>query len=90
MKTLLQAALKNALRTSAILFAFAPGQKLSEHTAARPAVIHILAGEVELTLGADRFQAGPGSWAHLEPNVPHSLLANTPTVMLLTLIGGEG
>jgi quercetin dioxygenase-like cupin family protein len=74
----------------AILFGFAPGQMLSEHTAARPAVIHILAGEVELTLGADHFQAGPGAWAHLEPNVTHSLLAKTPTVMLLTLVGGEG
>jgi quercetin dioxygenase-like cupin family protein len=88
--SILSRSLYQAADCKVILFGFAPGQMLSEHTAARPAVIHILEGEVDLTLGADHFQAGPGSWAHLEPNVQHSLLAKTPTVMLLTLIGGEG
>jgi len=87
--SILSRSLVQAADCKVILFSFAPGQMLSEHTAARPAVIHILEGEVDLTLGADHFQAGAGSWAHLEPNVQHSLLAKTPTVMLLTLIGGE-
>jgi quercetin dioxygenase-like cupin family protein len=88
--SILSRSLYQAADCKVILFGFAPGQMLSEHTAARPAVIHVLEGEVELTLGADHFQASAGSWAHLEPNVRHSLLARTPTVMLLTLIGGEG
>ena len=87
--SILSRSLYQAADCKAILFGFAAGQMLSEHTAARPAVIHILEGEVDLTLGEDHFQAGPGSWAHLEPNVRHSLLAKTPTVMLLTLVGAE-
>jgi quercetin dioxygenase-like cupin family protein len=31
-----------------ILFAFAPGQALTEHTAARPAVLHFLSGEASV------------------------------------------
>ena len=88
--SILSRSLYQAADCKVILFGFAPGQMLSEHTAARPALIHVLEGQVDLTLGEDHFQAGPGSWAHLEPNVPHSVLAKTPTIMLLTLIGGEG
>ena len=33
----------------AILFAFAPGQELSEHTASHPAILHFLRGEADLT-----------------------------------------
>ena len=88
--SILSRSLYQAADCKVILFGFAPGQMLSEHTAARPAVIHILEGEVALTLGADQFQAGPGSWAHLEPKVAHSQLAITPTVMQLTLFGAEG
>ena len=35
----------------AILFGFAPGQELSEHTAARPAILHFLSGEAESNAG---------------------------------------
>jgi quercetin dioxygenase-like cupin family protein len=71
----------------AIVFAFAPGQELSEHTASVPAVIHVLEGECELTLGGDSFPAGPGAWAAMKPNLPHSLLAKTPVRMLLIMQG---
>ncbi len=71
----------------AIVFAFAPGQELSEHTASVPAIIHILEGECELTLGPDSFQAGPGAWAAMKPNLAHSLLAKTPVRMLLIMQG---
>jgi quercetin dioxygenase-like cupin family protein len=69
-----------------ILFGFAAGQELSEHTASKPAVIHILSGQARLTLGGDSFEAGPGAWAHMPPNMPHSVYAHTPVTMLLTLL----
>jgi quercetin dioxygenase-like cupin family protein len=68
-----------------ILFGFAAGQELSEHTSSKPAVLHILQGEARLKLDQDEFDAKAGAWAHMPPNLPHSILAKTPLIMLLTL-----
>ena len=73
-------------RVKAIVFAFAPGQELSEHTASVPAMIQILEGECTLTLGKDSFEAKPGAWAFMDPNLPHSILAHTPVKMLLIML----
>lgn len=69
-----------------IYFGFAAGELLSEHTAAMPAIIEIIEGTATLTLGTESHEAGPGSWAYMPANLPHSLEANTPVVMLLTLL----
>ncbi len=70
----------------AVLFGFAAGQELSEHTASQPASILILQGEADLTLGGEQRSAGPGTWVHMPPNLPHSVHARTPLVMLLLLV----
>jgi quercetin dioxygenase-like cupin family protein len=70
----------------AILFAFSPGQELSEHTASVPAIVHILSGEARLTLGSDGFDVGAGAWAHMPARLPHSILAKTPVKMLLLML----
>jgi quercetin dioxygenase-like cupin family protein len=70
----------------AILFAFAPGQELSEHTASVPALLHFLQGEADLTLGGEAHQAGPGTWVHMEPKLTHSIRARTPVQMLLLML----
>ncbi len=70
----------------AILFGFAAGQELSEHTAAKPAILHFLQGEARLTLGDHATTAGPGTWVHMPPNLPHSVYAETTVVMLLYLV----
>lgn len=69
-----------------ILFGFDAGQELSEHTASRPAILHILQGQGRVMLGADTFEVKPGSWAHMPPNLPHSIHASTPLLMLLILL----
>jgi quercetin dioxygenase-like cupin family protein len=68
------------------LFGFAPGQELSEHTASMPAIIQILQGEASLTLGEDTIPAQAGTWVHMPANLTHALKANTPVIMLLTMI----
>ena len=73
----------------AIVFAFATGQELSEHTASVPAVIQILEGECDVTLGQDRFEAQAGFWAHLEARLPHSIYARTPVKMLLLMLDNK-
>jgi quercetin dioxygenase-like cupin family protein len=70
----------------AIIFGFATGQELSEHTASVPALIHILSGEAQVTLGPDHFDAGPGYWASMPPKLAHSILARTPVTMLLLML----
>lgn len=73
----------------AIIFAFAPGQELSEHTASVPAIIQILAGECHVSLGADQFEAQAGFWARMPAGLPHSILAKTPVKMLLLMLAGD-
>lgn len=75
-------------RARVVLFAFAEGQELTEHTAAVPAQIMFLKGEFRLTLGEDVVEARPGTWVHMPAHLPHSLLARTPAVMALTLLRG--
>lgn len=72
--------------SKSILFGFAPGQVLSEHTAAKPAVLHFLTGQARLTLGSDEKAAGPGTWVHMPPHLPHSVFAETEVHMLLVLL----
>lgn len=71
----------------AVLFGFAPGSELSEHTASKPAVLHFLEGEADLTLGAESRDARPGTWVHMEANLPHSIRARTAVRMLLLMLG---
>jgi quercetin dioxygenase-like cupin family protein len=77
-------------RVKAILFGFAPGQELSEHTASQPAILHFLQGEADLVLGAEQKSAGPGTWVHMPARLPHSILAKTETRMLLILFQSAG
>lgn len=68
-----------------ILFGFAPGQELSEHTAARPAILHFLRGEAKLTLGGETQTAKAGSFVRMAPRLPHSVYAESEVVMLLLM-----
>lgn len=70
-----------------VLFAFAAGEELSEHTSSRPATIHVISGELELGLDGEQTDAGPGVLVHMAAGLPHALRARTPSVMLLTLHG---
>ena len=69
-----------------VLFSFAQGEELSEHTAARPAIIHIVSGRAELTVGGDPIATGPGTWLRMAARTTHSVRATTPLVMLLYLL----
>jgi quercetin dioxygenase-like cupin family protein len=69
-----------------ILFGFAPGQELSEHTSARPAILHFLEGEADLMLGDEAKKAHAGTWVRMSAHLPHSIRARTPVRMLLMLL----
>ncbi|HEY3395929.1 MAG TPA: cupin domain-containing protein [Lacipirellulaceae bacterium] len=73
-------------RLKVVLFGFAAGQELSEHTASTPAIMHFLRGEANVTLGAEYLSAKGGTWIHMTAQLPHSIQAKTPLVMLLLLL----
>lgn len=73
-----------------VLFGFAEGQELSEHTASQPAMLTFLDGNAQLTLGDDPYTAEPGTWVYLPTNHPHSVQATTTTLMMLVLIKDRG
>lgn len=73
-----------------VLFGFAPGEALSEHTSARPAIIHILSGEADLTASGEAYEGMPGTWMRLPAGMTHSVRARTPLVMALYLLPTAG
>ena len=85
-KGILSRTLSSDDRLKAVLFGFAQGEELSEHTASMPAVLHFLHGEAKLTLGDDPLEARPGTWVHMPKGLRHSIQAKTTVVMLLLLL----
>jgi quercetin dioxygenase-like cupin family protein len=73
-----------------VLFAFSPGQELSEHSASVPAVVHVLRGEATLQLGEETIEAGPGTWVHMPPRLKHGVQARTALTMLLLMLKAQG
>lgn len=67
------------------LFCMAAGQQLSTHSASFPAVIHVLQGRGEITLGKEVYEAKPNSWFSMPKNLPHAVKATENLVFLLTL-----
>jgi quercetin dioxygenase-like cupin family protein len=73
-------------RLKAVLFGFAAGQELSEHTASTPAIMHFLKGRAAVTLGDDHMEVEAGCWIHMTAGLRHSIRTHTPVVMLLLLL----
>jgi quercetin dioxygenase-like cupin family protein len=69
-----------------VLFGFAKGQELSEHTASVPAILQQISGRARWRLGGEDVPAEPGAWAHMPANLPHAIVALSPCIMLLTMI----
>ena len=68
------------------LFAFDAGQGLSEHTAPFDAVVQVLDGEAELTVGGEVLCAPAGTLVVMPAHVPHAVRADQRFKILLTMI----
>ncbi len=79
-------ALAKASGGSVTLFAFETGQELSEHTAPFDAIVEVLDGEVELTIGGAKVSARAGETVLMPAKVPHAVRATTRFKMLLTMV----
>jgi quercetin dioxygenase-like cupin family protein len=68
-----------------VLFGFAAGQELSEHTSTQHALVQILSGACDFTLAGERHPLKAGDLLYLPPNLPHAVCTTQPFSMLLTL-----
>jgi quercetin dioxygenase-like cupin family protein len=68
------------------LFSFDRGQGLSEHTAPFDALVLVLEGQVELTIGGKKVLAAAGQTVLMPARISHALHAVEPFKMLLVMI----
>jgi len=68
-----------------VLFGFAEGQELTEHTSTQEALVQILSGECEFSLDGKPHQLKSGDLIFMPPHLPHSVRASQKFSMLLTL-----
>lgn len=73
---------------SITLFAFDEGQALNEHTAPYDALVQVLDGKVELTIGGKPVPAQAGETVLMPGGIPHAVTAKGRFKMLLTMIRG--
>lgn len=71
---------------SVTLFAFDEGQDLSEHTVPFDGLVHVLEGEVEITISGKPFHLRIGDAIVMPANEPHAVKAVKRFKMLLTMI----
>lgn len=80
---------RTLLRTAngrVVLFGFAEGQELTEHTSTQHATVQVLSGECDFTLAGKPQLLKTGDLLYMPPNLPHALKARTQFSMLLTLL----
>ncbi|MCD4734671.1 MAG: cupin domain-containing protein [Bacteroidales bacterium] len=71
------------------LFAFDKGQQLSEHSAPFDALIQILEGKGQITIGGNPFDLSAGDSIIMPANIPHAVYATDQFKMLLTMIKSD-
>ncbi|MBK8479320.1 MAG: cupin domain-containing protein [Opitutaceae bacterium] len=76
----------SAGRTRVVLFGFAAGQELTEHATPARALVQILSGRSEWTLGGEQRTLSAGELLHMPPGLAHSVRAVEAFSMLLTLV----
>lgn len=69
-----------------VLFTMAAGERLSEHTAARPAIVHVLSGEGTLIVAGDSHELAPGAWLRMAERTAHAIVARSGLAFALYLL----
>ena len=83
---------RTLLRTAnfrVVLFGFAEGQELTEHTSTQHALVQMLSGECEFSLAGEPHALKAGDLLYLPPNLPHAAKGTAKFPMLLTLTKPE-
>lgn len=68
-----------------IRITFKAGQLMAEHKAPRPIVVQTINGSIAFEVNHQTLQLNHGDMISLDANVPHSLKANTDSIVRLSL-----
>jgi quercetin dioxygenase-like cupin family protein len=71
---------------SMTLFAFAKGEGVSTHSAPGDAMVYIIDGQAEITIGGEKLAAAAGQTVVMPADIPHGLEATEDFKMLLILV----
>lgn len=75
---------------SITLFALPAGEGLSTHSAPGDAMVQVLDGEAEITIGDEPFTVAAGQTIVMPADVPHGVETKTGFKMLLTVVKRAG
>lgn len=70
------------------LFSFDQGEGLSEHSTPYDALVQVLEGKAEITIGGEKHEVSAGESIIMPATIPHSLHGVERFKMLLTMIKG--
>lgn len=73
-------------RGNVTLFAFDKGQGLSEHSAPFDALVQVVEGQCEITIGGKSYMLKANESIIMPANIPHALKAAESFKMILTMI----
>lgn len=71
---------------SLTLFAFDKGEEISAHESSGDAMIVVLDGVAEITIGDEKFRVGQGETIVMPARVPHAVYGAERFKMLLTVV----
>lgn len=71
---------------SITLFAFSKGEGISTHAASGDAMVYILDGQAEITVGSEIINASQGQVVVMPNSIPHGLVATENFKMLLVVV----
>lgn len=71
---------------SLTLFAFDKGEEISSHSSGGDAMVYLLDGAADITIGEDTFHVKKGETIVMPAGVPHALFAKEQFKMLLVVV----
>lgn len=78
--------LSQGKNVSLTLFAFDKGEEISSHSSKGDALVYLLDGEAEITIGEEVYNVNKGETIVMPAGIPHALLAKERFKMLLVVV----
>lgn len=78
--------LSQGKNVSVTLFAFDKNEEISSHSSGGDALVYILDGQGEITVGEEKFTVGTGESIVMPAGIPHALFAAERFKMLLIVV----